>query len=181
MLTAVDDYEQAFESWLIDNRVRYVRVDQHKRRTFARQKFKSFDFLLYRRDGGLVVAEVKGRKFRGGSVVKLTGLESWVTMDDIRGLIRWEQVFQESAGPKTGICEAVIVFVYRFEMIDVETDGQEVYDFAERRYMFFAVRLDDYREYMTVRSPKWQTVVLPAAKFRKFAAPMRNYLFDGKF
>jgi hypothetical protein len=44
--------------------------------------------------------------------------------------------------------------------------------------MFYAVKLDDYREFMKVRSPKWQTVTLPAAKFREFAIPVRELLFE---
>ena len=46
MSTAANEYEQAFESWLIDNRLQYVAVDQQKRRVVARSRIKSFDFLL---------------------------------------------------------------------------------------------------------------------------------------
>ena len=64
-----------------------------------------------------------------------------------------------------------------FDKIDIEYDGKEVFEFTDHRYMFYAVRLDDYRTYMTVRSPKWQTVTLPAARFREFAVPIRKFLF----
>ena len=164
-----NEYEQAFETWLIDNRIQYIAVDQRKRRIFARSKIKSFDFLLYRQNSTPVIAEIKGRKFRGSSLAGHTGLESWVTLDDVRGLIRWEQIFDSSS-------EAVFIFVYKFEKIDVEPDGREIYEFGEDKYVFYAVLLDDYRDFMTVRSPKWQTVTIPAAKFREFAIPIRQLL-----
>lgn len=167
VVTSPSHYERAFENWLIDNRIRYVAVDQRKRAVFARSKIKSFDFLLYPSGPGtdVIIAEVKGRKFKGTSLAKLSGLENWVTMDDVRGLIRWEQVF----GPGSA---GAFVFAYRIEKIDVEFDGLEIYDFAQTQYAFFCIRLDYYRSFMTVRSPKWQTVTLPAAKFRAHAVPL---------
>jgi len=169
MAVSTTSYEQAFENWLMDNHVQYVVVDQQKRRIFARSKIKSFDFLLYPTGSQPVIAEVKGRKFKGKSLAELTGLQCWVTMGDVRGLIRWQQVFAEDFA-------ASFIFAYEFENIIVETDGREVYDFQENQYMFYAVKLDDYREFMKVRSPKWQTVTLPAAKFREFATPVRELL-----
>ena len=169
MAITQNQYEQAFETWLIDNRLQYLPVDQQKRRIFARSKIKSFDFLLYPANSEPVIAEVKGRKFKGSSLAKLSSLECWVTMEDVRGLIRWEQVFGKGF-------EASFIFVYGFDKIDIEYDGKEVFEFTDHRYMFYAVRLDDYRTYMTVRSPKWQTVTLPAARFREFAVPIRDFL-----
>ena len=163
------NYEQVFENWLVENRVQYVVVDQQKRRMFARSRIKSFDFLLYPACSRPVIAEVKGRKFKGKNLAALAGLECWVTMEDVRGLIRWEQVFSDGF-------EAVFIFAYEFANVDVATDGRQVYDFQNNRYMFYAVRLNDYREFMKVRSPKWQTVTLPAAKFREFAIPVRELL-----
>ena len=125
--------------------------------------------MLYPACSGPVIAEVKGRKFKGKSLAALARLECWVTMDDVKGLVRWEQVFADGF-------EAAFIFAYEFENIDVEANGREVYDFQNSRYMFYAVRLDDYREFMKVRSPKWQTVTLPAAKFREFAIPIRELL-----
>jgi len=181
MVTLINEYEQAFESWLIDSRIQYVTVDQQKRRIFARNRIKSFDFLLYPAGyAPVIIAEVKGRKFKGTSLKNLTGLQCWVTMEDVQGLIRWEQVF---GGEKPGHVtdagyEAWFVFAYEFENVDVETDGRGVYDYRNRRYIFFAVRLDDYREFMTMRSPKWRTVTLPAAKFRECAVPVSQLLFQ---
>lgn len=165
----LNHYERAFGNWLIDNHIQYIAVDEQKRAAFGRSKIKSFDYLLYPRNQQIIVAEVKGRKFKGTSFAKLAGFECWVTADDVDGLARWQQVF----GPDH---TAVFVFAYRIENIDVDFDGREVYDFVQDRYVFFAVKLDDYRRFMKRRSPKWQTVTLPADKFRQCAVQMQNLL-----
>lgn len=162
-------YERAFENWLIDNRIRYVVVDEHKRRVFARCKIKSFDFLLCLRSGRTIIAEVKGRKFRGTSFAKLTALECWVTTEDVDGLARWQQIF----GPGH---QAVFVFAYGAENIDVDFDGRPVYEFDENRFIFFCITVDDYRSFMKRRSPKWQTVTLPAEKFRQCVLEINEFL-----
>jgi len=169
-------YERAFENWLIDNRIQYIAVDDQKRAAFGRSKIKSFDFLLYPRNQQIIIAEVKGRKFKGTSFAKLTGFECWVTTEDIAGLAKWQEVF--SAGcPTAGTAHlAVFVFTYRIENIDVDFDGRDTYEFDANRYVFFAVKLDDYRRFMKRRSPKWQTVTLPADKFRKCAIQMQSLL-----
>ena len=173
-------YEQAFENWLIDNRIQYIAVDDQKRAAFGRSKIKSFDFLLYplnqQRSPQVVIAEVKGRLFKGTSFAKLAGFECWVTAEDIVGLTKWQAVF--SAGRLTAGRghTAIFVFAYKIENIDVDFDGREVYDFDANRYVFFAVKLDDYREFMKRRSPKWKTVTLPADKFRQCAVQLQQLL-----
>lgn len=163
-------YERAFENWLIDNHIQYIAVDEHKRAAFGRSKIKSFDFLLYPHNQQVIIAEVKGRLFKGASFAKLAGFECWVTAEDIEGLARWQDIF----GPGH---QAVFVFAYKIEKIDVDFNGRDIYDFDANRYVFFAVKLDDYRESMKRRSPKWQTVTLPADKFRQCAVQMQNLLF----
>ena len=162
-------YERAFENWLIDNRIQYIAVDDQKRAAFGHSKIKSFDFLLYPRNQQIIIAEVKGRKFKGTSFAKLTGFECWVTTEDIAGLAKWQEVFGTAH-------LAVFVFTYRIENIDVDFDGRDTYEFDANRYVFFAVKLDDYRRFMKRRSPKWQTVTLPADKFRKCAVQMQSLL-----
>lgn len=162
-------YEQAFENWLIDNRIQHIAVDEHKKAAFARHKIKSFDFLLYPDNGQIIVAEVKGRRFKGTTFAKLAGLECWVTIDDVDGLASWREVL----GPDH---QAVFVFVYGVENIDVDFDGRPVYEFGGDRYMFFCIKLDDYRSSMKRRSPRWQTVTLPADKFRQCAVQINDLL-----
>ncbi|MHC4659291.1 MAG: HYExAFE family protein [Planctomycetota bacterium] len=163
-------YERAFENWLVDNHIQYVAVDERKKSAFGRSKIKSFDFLLYPPNQRIIIAEVKGRSFKGTTFARLAGLECWVTADDIDGLTGWQQVF----GPGHA---AVFVFAYRAENVDVDFNGRGYYDFDNNRYVFFAVGLDDYRRFMKRRSPKWQTVTLPADKFRRCAVQMQKLLF----
>ena len=155
-------YERAFQNWLIDNRIQYIAIDEHKRASFARCKVKSFDFLVYPANGQIIIAEVKGRKFKGTSLAKLTGFECWVTAEDVDGLVKWQRVF----GPAY---QALFIFAYKAENVDVDFDGRDVFEFDTDRYVFFAVKLDDYRSFMKRRSPKWRTVTLPADKFRQCA------------
>ena len=166
---APNHYERAFENWLRDNHIQYVSVDEQKRATFAHSKIKSFDFLLYPPNGQIIIAEVKGRTFKGTSLAKLTGLECWVTTEDIDGLTGWQKVF----GPDHKV---VFVFAYKIENVDVDFDGRDFYDFARNRYVFFCVTLDHYRMFMKRRSPKWQTVTLPADMFRRCAIQIQAFI-----
>ena len=162
-------YEQAFENWLIDNQIKYTSIDEHKQAEFTDVKIKSFDFLVYPPDKPIIIAEVKGRKFTGISLEKMTGFECWVTAEDVDGLVKWQEVL----GPAY---QAVFIFVYKIENIDVDFDGVDVFDFDDNRYVFFTVKLDDYRSFMKRRSPKWQTVTLPADKFRRCAVQITELL-----
>lgn len=180
-------YEQAFASWLIDNGVQFVAIDQHKRALLARNRIKSFDFLLYpapqsdpacpwRTSGepGLLVTEVKGRIFKGKSLTGMSGMQCWVGMEDVRGLCQWQEQFNE---PRQS-ARAIFVFAYLFELPCVETDGRETYRFDDRTYAFYAVTLNDYMTHMKTRSPRWQTVMLSAHDFRRLAVPIRKLLTD---
>lgn len=165
----VNHYERAFENWLIDNRVKFTAIDQSKRAAFGKVKLKSFDFLLYRKNRPVIITEVKGRKFKGTSFEKLHGFECWVLADDVEGLLQWQKVFGEGH-------EAYFVFAYNIENVDVDFDGRGVQESAGRRYVFLAVRLDDYRKYMKLRSPKWRTVTLGAEDFRRCAMDLEKLL-----
>ncbi len=170
---AVNVYERAFENWLIDNRISYIPIEQRKRAVFERAGIKSFDFLLYpsnpKNFQQIIIAEVKGRKFKGSSFAKLAGFECWVTADDVDGLVGWQRIFGDGH-------IAVFVFAYRIEKIDVDFDGREIFDFDGDMFIFFAVKLDDYRKFMKLRSPKWKTVTLPADKFRQCSVQIEELL-----
>jgi hypothetical protein len=162
-------YERAFENWLIDNRIEYESVDEHKRTAFGHSDVKSFDFLLYPPNGPAVIAEVKGRRFKGTSLAKMAGFECWVTIEDVEGLTRWQRVF----GARH---QAIFAFVYKTENIDVDFNGTNYFDFDSNRYLFFCIKLEDYRRHMKRRSPKWQTVTLPADKFRQCAVQLSEFI-----
>ena len=161
-------YERAFENWLVDHRIDYVAEYQHERASFGRVDIKSYDFLLYPCSRPIIV-EVKGRKFKGTSLAKLTGFECWVTAEDVDGLLTWQQVLGEGH-------QVIFVFAYKMENVDVDCNGRDVFDFDANSYLFLCVRLEDYRKYMKRRSPKWRTVTLPADKFRQCAMQLSEFL-----
>ena len=165
----LNHYETAFASWLVDNHVHFIAADEHKRAALGRSKIKSFDYLLYPPKQKIIVAEIKGRKFRGDSLARLAGLECWVTADDVDGLAAWQKIF--------GLTHvAIFIFAYKIEKIDVDFDGRDVYDFKNNKYIFFGIRLKDYISFMKIRSPKWKTVTLPAEKFRRCAVELQDIL-----
>ncbi len=159
---AGNHYEKAFEGWLKDNGVQYLAVDQQKRAAFSKSKIKSFDFLFYTPGRRAYIAEVKGRKFISKKFTAFGSLPNWVTVDDIRGLENWIDIF----GRKY---RGLFVFVYNLENIDVDADGREIFEYRDKRYVFMAVTLDDYKKGQTVRSKKWNTVHLSAEYFKKYS------------
>ena len=165
----LNHYERAFANWLIDNQIQYIAVDEQKRAALGRSKIKSFDYLIYPPAEPIIVAEVKGRKFKGTSFAKLTGFDCWVTADDIEGLSQWQKIFGQTH-------QAAFIFAYKIEQVDVDFDGREIYEFDAGRYIFFCIKLEDYRRHMKLRSQKWKTVTLPAEKFRRSAVQMQNLL-----
>jgi hypothetical protein len=155
-------YERAFENWLLDHGVQYVRSDEHRRLGSSHKSVKNFDFLVFPRPDRKVIVEVKGRTFAGTTLAERTGLDCWVTVDDIESL----QVWREALGRDH---EAIFVFAYRVAKADVDLDGCEVVSSGLDRYVFLCIRLNDYLEHMRRRSPKWRTVALPADSFRHYA------------
>ncbi len=162
-------YERAFHAWLVENQFKFIYVDETKRSVFGRAKIKSFDFLVYRPDESLVLVELKGRLFKGNSLEKMRNLECWVTLEDVEGLIKWQEIF----GPEH---TAAVVFAYRIEQVDADLDGAQAFVYDNQRFVFFVIRIEDYLKSMKSRSPKWQTVTLPADEFRALVLPVREIL-----
>lgn len=165
-------YELAFESFLAENRIPFVWVDQSKRPEFLGAAVKNFDFLLYPDSQYPVLVELKGRTFKGDSLAGLKGLDGWATFEDVQALTQWLARFRSDFAA----AQAFFVFAFRFANIDVETDGRDVYDYSGQRFLFLAILLERYAEAMKIRSPKWQTVTLPAEDFRRWAIPMNELL-----
>jgi hypothetical protein len=166
---APNQYERAFEAWLKEHRIDYVAMDEGRRASSGDGQIKTFDFLLYLANRRIIIAEVKGRVFKGTSLAGLKGMECWVTAEDIDGLGEWQRIFGENH-------KGVLFFAYRIEKVDVDYDGRVVFEFDGDRYVFLAVTLDDYVKGMKRRSPSWQTVTLGAETFRKVAAAAEDLL-----
>ena len=86
-------YERAFQHWLIDHRIHYLALDRGKAAEIVHSGIKIFDFMLHLSNGKKIIAEVKGRKFKGTTLEKLRSLECWVTLDDVEGLTKWREAF----------------------------------------------------------------------------------------
>jgi hypothetical protein len=171
MVSAVNAYEQAFEVWLREMNIPCHVMDQTRRREFYFDRIKSFDFAICPMGGKLTLIDVKGRLFHGQSLIGLKNLQCWVTREDIHGLEEWRDIVAARQP-----ADAAFVFVYRLTQVDVETDGLPVFEFEGQKYVFFIIRLEEYRRFMKQRSPRWQTVHLSMADFRRLAIPMEEWI-----
>ena len=157
-------YEAAFEAFLRDKGIPYVAVDEAKKALFANAKLKSFDFVVYSKNGPNLLIDVKGRQMRNPT---RRTFESWTTERDVSDLIQWEQVFGEGF-------KAVLTFIYWIETPLTPEAG--MFSFRDRWYWLMGIDLCEYRNHMRRRSPKWETVSLSAEDFRQLARPIESWL-----
>jgi hypothetical protein len=157
-------YEAALEAYLRSKGVPYVAVDEAKKALFADARLKSFDFVVYSKNGPNLLVDVKGRSCRNKGK---SGFESWATEGDINDLQQWEQVFGDGF-------RAVLSFVYWIDPPLTTEPG--MFEFRDRWYWIMGVNLSEYREHMRRRSAKWQTVALPRQDFQALARPLESWL-----
>jgi hypothetical protein len=158
-------YEAAFEAFLRHRGIPYVAVDEAKKALFANARLKSFDFVVYSKNGPNLLIDVKGRQRKDGSQKR--SFESWTTERDVQDLLQWEQVFGEGF-------RAMLAFVYWIETPLTPEPG--MFEHKERWYLLMGIDLAEYRDHMRRRSPKWETVSLPAEDFRQLARPIDAWL-----
>src|SRR5690606_11660711 len=121
-----------------------------KKALFANAKLKSFDFVVYSRNGPNLLVDVKGRTVRDRD--KRSGFDTWCPEQDVGDLMEWEQVFGDGF-------KAVLSFVYWIDPPLTPEPG--MYAFRDRWYLIMGIALDEYRNHMRRRSAKWATVSLP--------------------
>jgi hypothetical protein len=158
-------YEAAFEAFLRDRGVPYVAVDEAKKALFSNARLKSFDFVVYSKNGPNLLIDVKGRTLRNRSA--RSGFETWTSEQDVTDLMQWEQVFGDGF-------KAVLGFVYWIDPPLAAEAG--MFEFRQRWYLLMGIDLAEYRSHMRRRSAKWETVSLPAADFRSLARPLESWL-----
>lgn len=168
----VNLYEQVFESALRERKIAFESVVQTQRVEAGGGSVKNFDFLLRPQSDAPVLVELKGRTFHGGSLAGLKGLDAWVTFEDVQALSYWLDVYSQ----EKPAARAAFVFVFRMEQVDIETDGQVLYEYAGERYLVLSAALEDYRRVMRRRSRKWQTVTLAAEDFRRVVKSFECFL-----
>ena len=159
-------YEAAFEAFLRSRGIPYVAVDEAKKALFANAKLKSFDFVVYSKNGPNLLIDVKGRQARDRTGGR-KNFETWTTERDVEDLMQWEQVFGEGF-------KAVLTFVYWIDAPLTPEPG--MFEHRDRWYMLMGIDLAEYRNAMRRRSVKWETVALPAEEFRSLARPVESWL-----
>jgi len=162
-------YEAAFEAFLHERGIPCVAVDEAKKALFANAKLKSFDFVVYSKNGPNLLVDVKGRQLRnrGGAGGTRRSFETWATEQDVVDLMQWEQVFGDGY-------KAVLTFIYWIDPPLAAEPGMFLH--KGRWYQMMGVDLGEYRNHMRRRSAKWETVALPAEDFRSLARPIESWL-----
>ena len=163
-------YEAAFEAFLQEQRLCYVAVDETRRPILGEARVKSLDFIVCGMSGSRLVVDVKGRRFPGGTRERPRRVwENWSTREDVEGLERWANLF----GPDY---LGLLVFAYHLApSVQLPEETPDMWCWRGRRYLLRAVLAADYRREMRLRSPKWDTVHLPGAVFRKLVRPVQHF------
>jgi len=158
-------YEAAFEAYLREKTVPYVAVDEAKKALFSDTRLKSFDFVVYSKNGSNLLVDVKGRVCRTNSAKR--SLQTWATQTDVEDLLKWEVVFGDGF-------KGLLAFTYWIDPPLAPEHG--MFLFRDRWYWMLAVELQDYRQRMRIRSTKWETVALRTQDFRELARPIDHWL-----
>lgn len=163
-------YERAFEAYLQHNRLGYVAVDETRRAILGDSTVKSLDFIVCGPEGARLVVDVKGRRFPGGKPSKPRQVwECWSTREDVESLERWAELL----GPGF---QGLLVFAYHLQpTVELSDQTVDLWCWQGRRYLLRAVDVNEYRKHMRVRSPRWDTVTLPSARFRSLVHPVRDF------
>ncbi|MCE9562529.1 MAG: HYExAFE family protein [Planctomycetes bacterium] len=164
-------YEAAFDAFLRARGVAVVAVDEARRSYIDETSIKSPDFLVVGEHDARLVVDVKGRKFPGGTSEHPRMVwQNWSTREDIDGLDFWTNRF----GPSF---RGVLAFVYQIlPCVELPEATPDLFEFRDRVYLMRGVCVRQYRTTMRQRSPRWGTVHLPTADFRKAVKPFSHFL-----
>ena len=159
-------YEAAFEEFLRKRQIPYVAVDEKKRALLGDASLKSLDFIVSTALGTSWLVDVKGRRFPAGGQKQYW--KNWSTRDDVRSLTAWERLFGAAfAG----------LFVFAYEVVGdrAPVRREQLFDYRGRLYGFVGVRLTDYAAQARTISTAWDTLAMPAGRFRAVAAPVEDF------
>lgn len=164
-------YEAAFEEYLRARRVPYVAVDETRRSILGEGSIKNLDFLVSPGEGCRSwLVDVKGRLFPAGRQKRYWN--NWSTRDDLLSLSRWQRLFGEQF-------LGLLVFAYQIAGDRAPLPAEQLFTHRGRWYAFVGMRLDYYASWARQISPRWDTVALPAARFRQLARPCEAFFLEG--
>ncbi|HEX3997746.1 MAG TPA: HYExAFE family protein [Pirellulales bacterium] len=163
-------YEAAFEEFLRVRQIPYVAVDESRRTLMAESSLKSLDFIVSMPQGGSWLVDVKGRHFPSGEQKQYW--KNWSTRDDVRSLSAWQRLFGANF-------RAMFVFAYEVLGDRSPLPVEQLFEFRGRLYGFVGLGLEEYAFHARPLSSAWDTVAMPAARFRQLAIPIPALLAAG--
>jgi hypothetical protein len=162
-------YEAAFEEYLRSRGVPYVAVDEARRSLLSDgASIKSLDFIVSTPGATTWLVDVKGRRFPSGDEQKQYW-KNWSTRDDLQSLAQWEELFGESF-------RGLFVFAYDILGDRAPLPAEQLFEYRGNCYGFVAIPLGEYAAYAHPISPRWDTVAMPTADFRRLARPLEELL-----
>ena len=155
-------YEAAFESYLRSRSIPYIpSLETHRCCLSNGETLKNFDFIVSQPGHPSLLVDIKGRLFPGGQNHK-SYWKQWTTQDDLTGLKLWESIL----GPEF---QGYFVFAYLVTGNRSPVPPSQLFRFRKRDYAFIGIKLDDYLKEARMISPRWQTLSVPAPKFKILA------------
>ncbi len=165
MVLRRNHYDAAFEEYLRTSRVPYVAVDEKRRALVQDASIKSLDFIVYSKEGPNLLIDVKGRTEIFQKQGNRRRWENWATMEDIRGLQQWQQIFGN------GFISS-LVFAYQLPADSFSNNLEKLFYYKESLYAFYLVTIDEYQLKMRPRSQSWQTVFLHQQDYHELRQPV---------
>jgi hypothetical protein len=158
-------YEAAFEEYLRTRGVPYVAVDETRRSLLSEGgSIKSLDFIVSTPSRTTWLVDVKGRRFPSGDDQKQYW-KNWSTADDLKSLAKWESLFGASF-------RGLFVFAYDVLGDRAPLPEEQLFQYQEKWYGFVAIPLREYADHAHQISPRWDTLAMPTAEFRRLARPL---------
>lgn len=164
MANRANPYEAAFESYLRRRGVPYIAVDERRRSLWGAESIKSLDFVVSRPGAERLLIDVKGRKFPAGRR-RPQYWRNWCTEEDLRGLHRWRELLGVDSVP-------LLLFAYNLVGEQAPLSEPFLHEHRGSLFAFVAIRLEHYAAACRTISPRWGTVAMPTAEFRRRAAPI---------
>jgi hypothetical protein len=163
-------YELAFEAYLRGRGAATLPIVEMRRSYLDEDSVKSPDFVVVGQNESRLVVDVKGRKFGGTVECPRRIWQNWCLRDDVTSLESWT----DHMG---GGFRGVLAFVYLLAPdVAIAPFTPDLYVFRGERYLVRGVDVGEYRAAMRTRSPRWETVHLSTAAFRRIVRPFSFFL-----